>query len=1059
VELRAHTAFSFGDGVIAPEVLVARAAEMGYAALGVTDIADLGGLARAAVAARERGVRLMAGAELRVDGCPLAVLARDAVGCRNLAGLVTRARVGMLAGWRSGAPQRGRGVPGITSSDLAERATGVQLLTGPASGWLASLVRERRTDEAVRALHVWREQFEGHAAVEVQWHRAGDDDAALAGALVELAERARVPWVVTNDPRYLDDDGRLAHDMLVASRAGCDLDAAAARGVLHPNGEWRLRSPAEMARLWQGREAGLEESARIAAGCDFNVRWLRPPLPKFPVPDGMDAQLFLRERVYDGARERWGAVLSDAQRNQLEHELNIIGRLDFAGFFLVMWDAVREARTRGILCQGRGSAASSAVAYCLGVTAVDPVANRLLFERFLSAARVPGPGDDYTEAPDIDVDIEHDRREQILDYVYDSYGREHAAITCVVQTYRAPNAVLDTMRALGYPAEQAFQLSKRVHRLEPAEGAEALRAGLAARFGVDLECARGRALLAAMRTLDGVPRLRSTHVGGFVLSGARLGDHLPIESTTMGRTIIQFDKDDLDIIGVPKFDFLGLGALALVRHAFDAIEARTGRRPTLYGLPQDDAPTYDMIARGDTLGTFQIESRAQIASILTTHPACLYDIVVQVALIRPGPIQGKFVHPYTQRRRGKEAAVYAHPALRHDLERTYGIPIFQEQAMAIAATLGGFSNAEADTLRRSMGNIRKEERLRAQLDKLEQRMVANTAVEPRVTLEVAAQIGHDLLTFANYGFPESHAWSFALIAYATAYLKRHRPAEFYLGLLNAQPMGFYPVSTLIHDARRHGVEVRPPCLARGQRFCTTEDTSDPDRPALRIGWRHVHGMGDATLDRLERARAVAPFESIADVVGRVKLTAREGLQLARAAAFGAWEADRRRAAWEALRALGDVLPLAPAWHVAYAPRVLDARELVFLDYQATGICIHGHPMEHLRERLRGAGLCSSPELEMLQDGERVRVAGLVTVRQRPESAKGTVFLLLEDEWGFVNVVVHRTLVARYAEVVQHAAFMVVEGRMDCRDGVRNVVGRRFRELRVETLEHVVHSFH
>jgi len=689
---------------------------------------------------------------------------------------------------------------------------------------------------------------------------------------------------------------------------------------------------------------------------------------------------------------------------------------------------------------------------------VDPIENGLLFERFLSEARVPGPSGEYTEAPDIDLDIEHDRREEVLNYVYGKYHREHSAITCTVQTYRAPNAILDAMRALGYPVELGLELSKRLHRFDPEAGATKVQRALAAQFGIDLTGPRGLAILTAMSAFEGLPRMRSTHVGGFVLSRDLLGDYLPIEHTSMGRTIIQFDKDDLDYIGVPKFDFLGLGALALVRRAFDSIEMRSGKRLELYELPQDDAPTFDMISSGETIGTFQIESRAQIASILNTRPQIMYDIVVQISLIRPGPIQGEFVHPYTRRRRGLEKPSYAHPALEPILRRTYGIPIFQEQAMAISSVLGGFTPPEADRLRRTMGNIRKKTRLEDVLVELTERMVNNPTPNPPVSREVAEQISRDLSTFANYGFPESHAWSFALIAYATAYLKCHYPTDFYLGLLNAQPMGFYPNATIIHEARRRGVEVRPPCLRDGRRICTTEGTMS-EHPTLRIGWRHIRGIGERTLDRLSEAQECLSFTSIADVVERVELTRAESLQLARAAAFSAWEPDRRRAAWEALRAVGDNLPLAPAHQFRYDPRELDERELVFLDYQATGICVTGHPMEHVRKRLDGAGIIGSRDIHGLRDGQRVVVAGLVSVRQRPGSAKGTIFILLEDEWGFVNVIVSPRLVERYNDIVKYARFIVVEGRFERDGGVTNVVGRRFKELEIGQLVYGSHDFH
>jgi len=1161
VELRCRSAFSFGDGACTPEVLVERAAALGYGALGLADAADLGGIIRFALEAERQGIRPVIGAELVVDGYPAAFLVVNEEGYRNLAGLVTRARVGRFVegageagggegrggrgvggasvgvdgrgwggGWsgvspsvsgRRGRPYgevvtRRRGRPRVTWGDVAERSAGLIALTGPATGELASLIRARRPEEAAYQLGRWRDVFGERLVVEVQYHRVSGAEAALAGALVELAERGRVRWVVTNEPRYVDGRSRLVHDVLTALRHGVDVETAAARGYLLPNGEWRLKAPGEMARLWRGREAGVEESHRIALECGFDLRWLRPPLPRYPVPAGHDDDSFLRELAYAGARDRWGEP--DARQcAQLEHELGVIRRLGFAGFFLVMWDAVRFARSRGILCQGRGSAANSAVAYVLGITAVDPVCHGLLFERFLSEVRTDG----RVEAPDIDVDFEMHRREEVLEYMYGRYRRQHAAITCVMQVYHAPTAVQDAMRALGYPAALAFALSKRLHRRLPTEGAEILERELAAAHGVDLEAPRGRALLAALRGMEDLPRLRSTHPGGFVLSCEPLGDRIPIEATTMGRTILQFDKDDLDAAGVPKFDFLGLGGLTVIRLAFDAIERRTGERLEMYRLPVDDAKTYEMIARGDTVGTFQIESRAQIQSVLQTRPERLYDLVVQVALIRPGPIQAKFVRPYTRRRRGLEPVTYAHPALEPILRRTQGVPIFQEQAMAIAMALGGFTAAEADELRRAMGHQKKLPRLQATLRKLRDRIIAR-GVSP----EVADRVVDDLLSFSNYGFPESHAWSFALIAYATAYLKAHYPAEFFMALLNAWPMGFYAPSTLVHQAIRDGVEVRPPCLRDGEWECTLEPASpvgaagacgngaasrrggrpaasagaagatgvarggrgtgwggtlthggDPagaaGPPALRIGWKHIRGLGERAGEALRAARAEGPFVSVEDVVRRAGLTRGEALHLARAGAFEAFEPGRRKAAWEALRAVGDALPLAPAWRgrgvegalvgsdagpLPFDPRELEGEELIFLDYLATGISTRGHPMEHLRRRLEAAGVVGSRGLESLADGELCVVAGLAVARQHPVTAKGTVFLLLEDEAGFINVIVPPRVYERSREVVNHSAFLVVEGRFERDDRVLNVVARRFRRLDVRPIRHRSRDF-
>jgi error-prone DNA polymerase len=1091
VELRAHSAYSFGDGAVTPEGLVKRARRLGYTHVGITDTADLGGLVRFGEAAMvpmrdttcpdatrhvdlgadpcphcQRIVLPIVGAELNVDGRPAAFLARDPAGYCNVAALVTAARVGQWEQWDKAVQHKHRGHPRVTWEQVAAHGAGLHALTGPASGPLAALVRAGDDAGARKLLRDWRDVFGAERlAVEVQLHHSGGAESALAGALIELAEREGVPWVVTHDPRYIDRAGRLVHDMLTALRHELDVDQAVARGLLHPNGEWTLLAPAEIERRWRGREEGLRESRRIAEECEgFELAWMRPPLPDFDVPvNGRDTLEYLRERTYIGAREHWGDTLTHEQCVQLEKEIEMIGRLGFAGFFLVMWDAVRFARERGILCQGRGSAANSAVAFCLGITAVDPVKHGLLFERFISEVRVGGK----TEAPDIDVDFEHDRREEVLDYMYDTYRRPHAAIAAVTQTYRAPNAVQDAMRALGYPTELALTFSKRVHHAEPAEGAALIRDTLAEKHGLDVHCPRGRALLAGIAGFEKLPRLRSTHVGGFVLSAAPLGNYLPIEQTVMGRTIVQFDKDDLDAIGVPKFDFLGLGALSMVRRSFDIIEQRTGRRPQLYELPQDDAKTYELIRRGETIGTFQIESRAQIASILHTHPERLYDLVVQVALIRPGPIQARFVHPYTQRRLGLEPVQYAHPALEPILKRTQGIPIFQEQAMAIAMALGGYSGSGADALRRTMGNNRKKERLLGELEKLGTAMAAK-GVAP----DVARSICDDLVSFANYGFPESHAWSFALIAYATAYLKAHHPTEFFAGLLNSLPMGFYPISTLIHDARRHGVTVLGPCLHDGNWECTVEETaagcelraadshpryaSSPQpearspQPALalRIGWSHVNGIADKVVDALKAARAESPFASIADVVRRGRLNRGEALALARSGAFGAWAADRRHAAWEALRATGDVLPLAPASTALHDPEPLARERRILIDYRAMGLSLEGHPMELVRERLQRGGAIDSRDLERLEDGRTIAIGGLVTVRQRPETAGGTIFLLLEDEYGFINVVVSKKLVDEYAEVVKHAPFILVQGRLEKDGAVINVVGRRFRALDV-----------
>jgi error-prone DNA polymerase len=1082
-ELRTHTAFSFGDGAVSPEALARRARHLGYTHIGITDCADLGGVAKLAVEAMapirdlgcanaagheslgksdcpicQRHVFPIVGAELEVDGHPAAFIARTPDGYQNLAALVTLARMGDWGRWEKSEQAKRRGRAGISFEQLAEYSHDLHALTGPASGPIAARIRSGDDINARRVLNQWRELFGEHLSVEVQLHYTGGNEAALAGQLITLGEKCGVPWVVAHDPRYVDDGGRLVHDILTALKHETTVDDAMERGLLRPNGEWRLRSPRSMAQRWRGRLEGLRETERIVESCEkFTLDWMRPPFPDFSRITGSEREdnEYLRQISYEGARERWGETLRPEHIRQLDHELDLIARLGFAGFFLVMADAIRFARSKKILCQGRGSAANSAVAFCAGITAVDPVKHGLLFERFLSDARV---GSKASEPPDIDVDFEHERREEVLDYMYGKYDRAHAAITGVTQMYRGPNAVQDSMRAYGYPPELAVKISKRVHYSDPNDAVEAIREDVAARVGFDITGNREQTLLKAIGAFDGIARLRSTHVGGFVLSAQPLGNFLPIEQTTMGRTILQFDKDDLDFINVPKFDFLGLGGLAMIRRAFDSIEARTGTRPEMYSIPTDDKKTYDLIASAETIGTFQIESRAQIASIHHTRPALLYDIVVQVSLIRPGPIQAKFVHPYTQRRLGKEPVTYPHPALEPILRRTQGIPIFQEQAMAIAMALGGYSGGEADALRRTMGNIRKKERLLLALKDLRAAMLErarNGEIAPMAE-EVADKICEDLVSFANYGFPESHAWSFALIAYATSWIKAHYPTEFLLGLLNAQPMGFYPISTLIHDARRHGVEVLPPCLKTGIFECSTVPR-EAKNPALRVGWKFVRGIGDTVVERLKAAHAERPFDSIADVVKRAKLDRGESLALAQSGAFSAWAEDRRHAAWEALRATGDVLPLAPSRASMHEPMPLTNDRLVLIDYHAVGLSLNGHPMDAARQRLKRHGAMDSRDIEAAPSGQIVTVAGLVTIRQRPSTANGTIFLLLEDEHGFINVIVPAKLVPANEEAVKHSTFILVRGKLE-KNGVINVVGQKFKALHISEVMHRARSF-
>ncbi|MDH3427911.1 MAG: error-prone DNA polymerase, partial [Gemmatimonadota bacterium] len=721
-------------------------------------------------------------------------------------------------------------------------------------------------------------------------------------------------------------------------------------------------------------------------------------------------------------------------------ELTIIRRLELADYFLIMWDIVRFANRHGILVQGRGSAANSAVCYCLGITAVDPIGFELLFERFLSESR--------NEPPDIDLDIAHEDREKVLQYVYDAYGRDHAAMVCESITYRGKMAVRDAARVLGYPQEISDCLSTEVDRGGAGDAADRLAAGGLAKAGLDPSDPRSRALVRAVRGLEDLPRHRSIHVGGFVLASRPLGELVPIERASMpNRTIIQWDKDDLDLPGFVKFDLLGLGMLTMLGRALGYVRETRGVALDLAMLPPDDPDVYDMICAADTVGVFQIESRAQMNTLPRLKPRCFYDLVVEVALIRPGPIQGDMVHPYLRRRAGEEPVTYLDPRLEPILKRTLGVPLFQEQGMKVAIALAGFTPAQADTMRRAMGFKRSHRAMQAVEDDLVAGMKRN-GVAP----DAAAQVLKHLTAFANYGFPESHSASFALLVYASSWLKCHYAPEFYAALLNSQPMGFYSPGTIIHDARLHDVEIRPVDLA-----CSDWDTTlEPKRrsagtvqpPALRIGLRLVRGLGAKARERLQAARAQGPFLSVEDVVRRSGLGARELRVLAEAGAFETLWPGRRDALWEVLRQVrGDAGPLARrVVSVGMTPLPPMTRiERIAADYRCTGLSVIGHPVSHLRPALENRGVLTAADLRRANDGDRVEVAGMAICRQRPGTAKGVMFITLEDETGFSNFVIMPDRREKLRDTLR-APLVLFGGVVEKESGVVNVLVRTAERL-------------
>lgn len=1045
VELHCHSGFSLGDGASTPEALAARAAELGYTALALTDHDDLGGAVRFSNACRDAGVRPILGAELTLeDDSHLTLLTEDDIGWRNLASLITHARV-----------QNARGRPSVSLDVLARHAAGLVALSGCPSGRIPRALAEGKYATARSATAQLHDLF-GDALYLELWDHHTHGEASLCADLLDLAQEFGLPWTVTHNVHYATPAGRRVHDLLVCTRRGLTVAEAEAQGLLRPSAEWCLQPPAEIARRWRTLPQGVQRTREIAERCAFRISDLRPAPPELPLPAGWtSADDYLEHLAGVGLQERLPGA-SARHHRQLEHELAMIRRLGLADHFLIPWDICRYARDNGVMCQGRGSAANSLICYALRITAVDPVAHDLLFERFLSEERA--------EIPDIDIDFAADHaREQVIQYVYGTYGRAHAAMVCTHVEYRGRSAVRDAMRVLGFPAERADWLAKRLDGYASASvAADWLEAGegrALRTLGLDPAEPRARSLVRLVRGLDGLPRHRGIHSGGFVLSREPLGRTVPVEPAAMeGRTIIQWDKDDCADMGLPKYDLLGLGMLALLGECLDRIREWRGVEIDLGRIPLDDAAVYAQVTAADTVGLFQIESRAQANFLPRLRPMCFYDLVISVGAIRPGPMLGGQVREMLARRRGEVATEYPHPDLEPVLSRTHGLALFQEQLMRCAIVVSGCSPGEADALRRAMSRKRSREDMQKATERIREGM-RGRGVDP----EAAERVLQWLEACASYTFPESHAISFALLAYASAWLRYHYPAEYLVSALNAQPMGFYSPSTLIHDAKAHGVVVRPVDLARCGWDCSLESREDSEAPAIRIGLRYVRGLGSRAGERLRRALDSSPFTSVADVVERSQLGAAELRALAAAGAFRSWiPGGPREALWAVLgelrvRQTGG--PLAPPAVVAPAELpAMSSVERTITDHQAVGVDLEGHPMRHLREYLRGLGVLTIQELRALKrNGERATTAGLVIVRQRPGTAKGFVFVGLEDETGRLDVIVTPKLYAAEREIINGNGILAVRGRVGIEDGVVNLKAETFYPLRLEEAREVVAS--
>lgn len=1103
-ELHAKSNFSFLEGASHADELARRAAELGYAALAVTDRNSLAGVVRAHIAAKEVGLKLVIGAEITpLDAPPVVLWASDRASYARLCRLITRGR-----------RQAPKGECFLMQQDIAEFADGLLAGVVPAEKeWAGDKEANRKMQNAKCRLQMadlpsgpspfafraslssYRDIFADRCYLLAELHRGANDRARLA-QLQALARASHIPLVAGGDVHYHVPARMVLHDVLTAIRHGTTVGGAEGR-LLFPNAERHLRGLDELRALFAAVPGAIARTLEIADRSVFSLDELRYEYPRELAPAGITPLEFLRELTWKGATARFPTGMTAAVKQQLEHELEIIGDLQYESYFLTVWDLVRFARARNILCQGRGSAANSAVCYCLGVTSVDPVRGDLLFERFISRER--------NEAPDIDIDFEHERREEVLQYLYQKYGRERAGLAATVITYCSRSAIRDVGKALGLSLDRVDALAKHVegYTREPK------LVGRCREIGIDPNSPLGQRLIYCVNEIIGFPRHLSQHVGGMVITQGPLCELVPIENAAMeDRTVIEWDKDDLDELGILKVDCLCLGMLTAIHKCFDLVHEHKGRELTLATIPPEDPDVYDMICRADTLGVFQIESRAQMSMLPRLRPRSFYDLVIEVAIVRPGPIQGQMVHPYLRRRTGDEAVTYPNDAIRQVLEKTLGVPIFQEQAMRLAVVAAGFTPGEADQLRRAMAAWRRP----GVIDQFRQKLLAGMRANG-LDEEFAERVYQQIRGFGEYGFPESHAASFALLVYASCWLKHHYPAAFCAAMINSQPLGFYAPAQLVRDAREHGVFVQGVDVNHSRWDCTLEGGVASDErkatgesgdetpcartaqqstgmarrrlPAswhaesmlsselsLRLGFRMISRLREACGRAIEQARASGGrFKSIDDFTRRTALGQAVVKRLAEADAFQSLGRDRRQAMWQALgqekkrsaMPLFDALSLASSEEQgeerAPLPIMPDYEEVV-ADYRVAGLSLRAHPISFYREALNRMGITPAQGLPQRKNGQSVCVAGLVLLRQRPGTAKGITFATLEDETGTINLVVHQHTWDRYYRIARCAPAWIAHGHVQISNDptpVVHIVVRRLEALGEQLRELAVKS--
>ena len=955
------------------------------------------------------------------------LLVENRAGYRNLCRLLSAAAAG-----------RAKGEARASWELIAEHSAGLHCLSGGAEGPLARALRMGGMEAARKVMGRMAAIFPGRLHVEVQRHRIREEEHRLR-ALVDLARGMRLPLVASNGVRYARAADKALQDVLMAIRCHTTLDAAGR--LLECHRERHLKGAAEMGLLFADLPEAIAATGELAGRLDFTLADLGYRFPAYPLPPGETPSSYLRHVTWNGARARFRPLSGKAQA-QIQKELDLIEKLDLAGYFLIVWDIVRFCLENGILAQGRGSAANSAVCYALSITAVDPVKMDLLFERFLSEER--------GEWPDIDLDLPSgDQRERVIQHVYQRYGPHGAAMTANVITYRDRSATREVAKAFGYSAEQIDKLARQLGSFtyDLARGDPKSFVAELGAAGFDPEEPRLQRFAALWHRIHDLPRHLGQHSGGMVLAAGRLDEVVPLEPAAMpGRVVVQWDKDDCADLGIIKVDLLGLGMLNAIEEMVPIIHAREGTKLDLAHLPPDDPVVYKMLREADTVGVFQVESRAQMSSLPRNNPHHFYDLVIQVAIIRPGPIAGNMTNPYFERRAGRQPVTYPHPSLEPILARTLGVPIFQEQLLRIAMVAAGFTGGEAEELRRAMGFKRSVERMRAIETRLRSGMEARG-----ITGEAQEGIVQGITSFALYGFPESHAASFALIAYASAYLKAHHPTAFYLGILNAWPMGFYHPATLVRDAQRHGVEIRPIDVQRSGWRCRWEDrqaeSTAPSRPAgaIRLGLRFVRGLRSRSGLVVEEEQARAPFADLGDFTGRCALQAGEIETLASIGALSCFGLSRRGALWQTARLVrpaGPLLAELPEPEPSPLPEMSPAEETQ-ADYGGTQMTLGPHPLSYRREQLRRRGIVTAADLVRYRHGDLVRTAGAVIVRQRPGTAKGLLFLTLEDETGMSQAIISPDLLQQHRQLIVGSPGLVVEGVLQKRDGSISVRGERF----------------